>query len=94
VGAIKHIFTELRCKITRKIIEGETGLGYAAGQLGARNSIKIVAVRLIREKYWAIEEFKNTVIGEARLVADFIHTSIIQTSYLGRLVALSTRHPG
>ena len=93
MGAIKQIFTELRCKITRKIIEGETGLAYAAGQLGARNSIKIFAVRLSREKYWAIEEFKNTVIGVARLVADFIHASIIQTSYLGRVVALSTRHP-
>ena len=91
MGAIEHIFTELRYKMTRKIIESETGLAYAAGQLGARNWIKILAVRLIREKYSAIEEFQNTVIGEARLAADFIHTSIIQTSYLGRLFSIWNR---
>lgn len=91
MGAIEHIFTELRCRMTRKIIESETGLAYAAGQLGARNSTKILAVRLIREKHSAIEEFQNTVIGEARLVADFIHTSIIQTSYLGRLFSTWNR---
>ena len=92
MGTIKHIFTELRYEMTRKIAESETGLVYAAGQLGTGYFCKILAVRLIREKYSAIEEFKNNVIGEARLVADLFHTSIIQTSYLGRLAALSTRH--
>jgi serine/threonine-protein kinase len=92
VGTIKHIFTEPRYEMTRKIAESETGLVYAAGQLGTGYFCKILAVRLIREKYSAIEEFKNNVIGEARLVADLFHTSIIQTSYLGRLAALSTHH--
>jgi serine/threonine-protein kinase len=85
VGTIKHIFTELRYEMTRKIAESETGLVYAAGQLGAGYFCKILAVRLIREKYSAIEEFKNNVIGEARLVADLIHTNIVQTYHLGQV---------
>gem|GEM_PF-3492922 len=91
MGTIKHIFTELRYEMTRKIAESETGLVYAAGQLGAGYFCKILAVRLIREKYSAIEEFQDNVSGEARLVADLIRTSIIQTYYPGRLVSTWNR---
>jgi serine/threonine-protein kinase len=77
--------------MTRKIAESETGLVYAAGQLGAGYFCKILAVRLIREKYSAIEEFQDNVSGEARLVADLIRTSIIQTYYPGRLVSTWNR---
>jgi serine/threonine-protein kinase len=54
-------------------------------QLGAGNFKKVVAVKLIREEYSAIEEFQNNFIGEARLVADLIHTNIVQTYHLGQV---------
>ncbi|MBM3853102.1 MAG: serine/threonine protein kinase, partial [Verrucomicrobia bacterium] len=54
-------------------------------QLGAGNFRKVVAVKLIREEYSAIEEFQNNFIGEARLVADLIHTNIVQTYHLGQV---------
>lgn len=91
MGTIKHIFTELRYEMTRKIAESETGLVYAAVQLGAGNFRKIFGVRLIHEKHSAIEEFQDNVSGEARLVADLIRTSIIQTYYPGRLVSTWNR---
>lgn len=59
------------------------GVVYEAAQLGAGNFRKIVAVKLIREEYSAIKEFQRNFIGEARLVADLIHTSIVQTYHLG-----------
>ncbi len=61
------------------------GVVYEAVQLGAGNFRKVVAVKLIREEYSAIEEFQNNFIGEARLVADLIHTSIVQTYHLGQV---------
>jgi serine/threonine-protein kinase len=61
------------------------GMVYEAVQLGAGNFRKSVAVKLIREEYSAIEEFQNNFIGEARLVADLIHTNIVQTYHLGQV---------
>ncbi len=71
--------------MTRKIAEGGMGVVYEAQQLGAGNFRKVVAVKLIREEYSAIEEFQNNFIGEARLVADLIHTNIVQTYHLGQV---------
>lgn len=71
--------------MTRKVAEGGMGLVYEAHQLGAGNFRKVVAVKLIREEYSAIEEFQNNFIGEARLVADLIHTNIVQTYHLGQV---------
>ena len=85
VASIKHIFNELHYEMTRKIAEGGMGLVYEAVQLGAGNFRKVVAVKLIREEYSAIEEFQNNFIGEARLVADLIHTNIVQTYHLGQV---------
>jgi serine/threonine protein kinase len=83
--SIKHIFNELHYEMTRKVAEGGMGLVYEAVQLGAGNFRKVVAVKLIREEYSAIEEFQNNFIGEARLVADLIHTNIVQTYHLGQV---------
>ena len=71
--------------MTRKLAEGGMGVVYEAVQLGAGNFRKVVAVKLIREEYSAIEEFQNNFIGEARLVADLIHTNIVQTYHLGKI---------
>jgi serine/threonine-protein kinase len=85
VAAIKHIFNELHYEMVRKVAEGGMGVVYEAHQLGAGNFRKVVAVKLIREEYSAIEEFQNNFIGEARLVADLIHTNIVQTYHLGQV---------
>ncbi len=85
MAAIKHIFNELHYEMVRKLAEGGMGLVYEAVQLGAGNFRKVVAVKLIREEYSAIEEFQNNFIGEARLVADLIHTNIVQTYHLGQV---------
>lgn len=61
------------------------GIVYEGEQKGAGNFVKRVAIKLIREEYSRIEEFRNNFIGEARLVADLIHTNIVQTYHLGEI---------
>ncbi|MEI6872672.1 MAG: serine/threonine-protein kinase [Verrucomicrobiota bacterium] len=85
MASLKHIFNELHYEMTRKIAEGGMGVVFEAVQLGAGNFRKVVAVKIIREEYSAIEEFQNNFIGEARLVADLIHTNIVQTYHLGQV---------
>ena len=85
VTALKHIFNELQYELTRKIAEGGMGLVYEAVQRGSGNFRKIVAIKLIREEYSSIPEFQKNFIGEARLVADLIHTNIVQTYHLGQI---------
>ena len=79
----KQVFSEIQYEMVRKIAEGGMGLVHEAVQLGAGNFRKVVAVKIIREEYSAIEEFQKNFIGEARLVADLIHTNIVQTYHLG-----------
>lgn len=61
------------------------GLVFEAVQKGTGNFRKIVAIKLIREEYSSIPEFQKNFIGEARLVADLIHTNIVQTYHLGQI---------
>lgn len=61
------------------------GIVYEAEQKGAGKFVKRVAVKLIREEYSKIQEFRSNFIGEARLVADLIHTNIVQTYHLGEI---------
>ena len=82
---MKHIFNEVHYELTRKIAEGGMGLVYEATQRGIGGFRKVVAIKLIREEYAAIEEFRNNFIGEAKLVADLIHTNIVQTYHLGKI---------
>lgn len=85
MASLKHIFNELHYELTRKIAEGGMGIVYEAVQRGAGQFRKVVAIKLIREEYSAIEEFQKNFIGEARLVADLIHTNIVQTYHLGQI---------
>jgi serine/threonine protein kinase len=71
--------------LVRKIAAGGMGIVYEGFQLGAGKFRKRVAIKLIREEYSAIPEFQNNFIGEARLVADLIHTNIVQTYHLGQI---------
>ena len=61
------------------------GMVFEAVQKGIGGFRKVVAIKLIKEDYSAIEEFRNNFIGEAKLVADLIHTNIVQTYHLGKI---------
>ncbi len=59
------------------------GIVYEAEQHGARNFIKRVALKVIRQNYANQKSFIENFVGEAKLVADLIHTNIVQTYQLG-----------
>ncbi len=81
--ALFTIQNEFRYEITRKIFEGGMGIVYEAEQHGARNFVKRVAIKIIRPNYASQKMFIENFIGEAKLVADLIHTNIVQTYHLG-----------
>ena len=56
---------------------------YEAEQLGTEGFVKRVAIKAIREKFASQKLFLQNFIGEAKLVADLIHTNIVQTYHLG-----------
>ncbi len=85
VASISQILNEINYEMVRQIAEGGMGVVYEAHQHGAGQFRKTVAVKLIREEYSAIPEFQKNFIGEARLVADLIHTNIVQTYHLGQI---------
>lgn len=81
--ALFTIQNEFRYDIARKIFEGGMGVVYEAEQRGARDFIKRVAIKVIRANYASQKTFIENFIGEAKLVADLIHTNIVQTYQLG-----------
>lgn len=85
VEHLKHLFNEIHYELTRLIAEGGMGVVYEGRQHGTDEFCKVVAIKLIKEEFSAIDEFRNNFIGEARLVADLIHTNIVQTYHLGSL---------
>ena len=74
-----------RYEIVRKIFEGGMGIVYEAEQLGARQFVKRVAIKVVRQNYASQKEFIENFVGEAKLVADLIHTNIVQTYHLGEV---------
>jgi serine/threonine protein kinase len=81
--ALFTIQNEFRYEITRKIFEGGMGIVYEAEQHGARDFVKRVAIKVIRPNFGCQKMFMDNFIGEAKLVADLIHTNIVQTYHLG-----------
>jgi serine/threonine-protein kinase len=59
------------------------GVVYEAEQHGARDFVKRIAIKVIRQSYANQRMFIDNFIGEAKLVADLIHTNIVQTYHLG-----------
>ncbi len=72
-----------RYEIVRKIFEGGMGVVYEAVQHGTRDFVKRIAIKVIRQSYANQKLFIDNFIGEAKLVADLIHTNIVQTYQLG-----------
>jgi eukaryotic-like serine/threonine-protein kinase len=86
IHVVDHPFTiqsELRYEIMRKIFEGGMGIVYEAEQHGVSGFMKRVAMKVIRQHYASQKMFIENFIGEAKLVADLIHTNIVQTYHLG-----------
>jgi serine/threonine protein kinase len=81
--ALFTIESEFRYEIVRKIFEGGMGIVYEAEQHGARNFVKRIAIKVVRQNYASQQQFIDNFIGEAKLVADLIHTNIVQTYHLG-----------
>ncbi len=81
--ALFTIESEFRYAIVRKIFEGGMGIVYEAEQHGAREFVKRIAIKVIRQNYADQKQFIENFIGEAKLVADLIHTNIVQTYHLG-----------
>lgn len=79
----KTLSDKIKYEITRVIAEGGMGTVYEAYQHGSNGFKKQVAIKLILQQYSAINEFRNNFVGEAKLVADLIHTNIVQTYHLG-----------
>ena len=59
------------------------GIVFEAEQHGARDFVKRVAIKIIRPNFASQKMFIENFIGEAKLVADLIHTNIVQTYHLG-----------
>ena len=83
MASLFTIQSDFRYEITRKIFEGGMGVVYEAEQHGARDFVKRVAIKVIRQSYANQKMFIENFIGEAKLVADLIHTNIVQTYHLG-----------
>src|SRR6266705_259508 len=81
--ALFTIESDFRYDIVRKIFEGGMGVVYEAEQRGARGFVKRIAIKVIRQNYANQKQFIDNFIGEAKLVADLIHTNIVQTYHLG-----------
>jgi len=83
MAALFSIHSDHRYDIVRKIYEGGMGIVYEAEQHGAQNFVKRVAIKVIRQNYATQKSFIENFVGEAKLVADLIHTNIVQTYHLG-----------
>ena len=83
--ALFTIQSEFHYEIVRKIFEGGMGVVYEAEQRGAHNFVKRVAIKVVRQTYADQKSFIDNFIGEAKLVADLIHTNIVQTYHLGEV---------
>lgn len=82
--AIKKIASETHYQLIRKIASGGMSTVYEAQQPGISSFSKVVAIKVIREEFSSIENFRKNFVGEACLVADLIHTNIVQIYHLGK----------
>ena len=83
MASLFTIQNEFHYEIVRKIFEGGMGVVHEAEQHGARGFVKRVAIKVVRQNYASQKMFIENFIGEAKLVADLIHTNIVQTYHLG-----------
>ena len=80
---VKTFSDGITYELLRPIAQGGMGCVYEAVQQGSDAFRKRVAIKLIRQEYSSLPQFRSNFIGEARLVADLIHANIVQTYHLG-----------
>ncbi len=85
VRHLRELQDTIDYQLVRPIAEGGMGRVYEGVQIGAHGFRKRVAIKLIREEYSAEEAFRKNFLGEAVLVADLIHSCIVQTYHLGEI---------
>ncbi|HEY0456868.1 MAG TPA: serine/threonine-protein kinase, partial [Verrucomicrobiae bacterium] len=83
MAALFSINSDTKYDIVRKLYEGGMGIVYEAEQQGTRDFVKRVAIKVVRQNYANQKQFIENFVGEAKLVADLIHTNIVQTYHLG-----------
>ena len=83
MASLFSIRGEQRYEVVRKVFEGGMGIVYEAEQHGARDFVKRMAIKVVRQSYANNKQFIDNFVGEAKLVADLIHTNIVQTYQLG-----------
>lgn len=79
------IKSALEYQVTRKIAEGGMAVVCEAAQRGTKGFVKRVAVKIIKDTFARQPLFLENFVGEAKLVADLIHTNIVQTYQLGEM---------
>jgi serine/threonine-protein kinase len=83
VRPVKTFSDKICYELLRPIAQGGMGCVYEALQEGSDGYRKRVAIKIIRQEYSSLPQFRKNFIGEARLVADLIHANIVQTYHLG-----------
>jgi serine/threonine protein kinase len=83
VRPVKIFSDSISYELLRPIAQGGMGCVYEALQEGSDGFKKRVAIKIIRQEYSSLEQFRKNFIGEATLVADLIHANIVQTYHLG-----------
>lgn len=83
MGELFSIKAQYHYNILRRIAEGGMASVYEGEQFGANGFVKKVAIKVIKKRIANQPLFLENFIGEARLVADLIHTNIVQTYQLG-----------
>jgi serine/threonine-protein kinase len=83
VRPVKIFSDKVSYELLRPIAQGGMGCVYEALQKGSDGFHKRVAIKIIRQEYSSLPQFRKNFIGEARLVADLIHANIVQTYHLG-----------
>lgn len=82
--SLKTFSDKIEYDLVRVIAEGGMGTIYEAKQKGPDGFEKTVAIKFILEQYSAVHEFRSNFIGEAKVLADLVHSNIVQTYHLGQ----------
>jgi serine/threonine protein kinase len=73
-----------RYRLTRKIADGGMSSVYEAILHGPEGFQKVVALKMILEKFSSDPRVLEMFVGEAKLVADLVHQNIVQIYHLGK----------
>lgn len=69
--------------LTRKLGEGGMGTVYAGWMHGASGFQKLVAIKILLERLSEDPDFINKLVTEAKLMANLVHSNIVQIYKLG-----------